>query len=198
MNILKRMEAVTGTVEASEVPVPDGMAGTQGGDRRDREVRRRASNAALTGLAAAGAIHALWATGSSWPAASRNELADLVVGVRPFPSAPMTLGVVGLIAVGAGLVGLEARRLDHEHTAPSTPLGRLRRIAAIGVPAVLALRGVGGLVVSSFGLGEATEEFRHWDLRLYSPLCVVLAGLAWLAVRPATADNSAVGAIDRQ
>ncbi|MEZ5227567.1 MAG: DUF3995 domain-containing protein [Acidimicrobiales bacterium] len=100
-------------------------------------------------------------------------------------SAPMTLGVVGLIAVGAGLVGLEARRLDHEHTAPSTPLGRLRRIAAIGVPAVLALRGVGGLVVSSFGLGEATEEFRHWDLRLYSPLCVVLAGLAWLAVRPA-------------
>ncbi len=62
---------------------------------------------------------------------------------------------------------------------------RAVRAATIAVPSVLAIRGAGGLAVSLLGLGDATQAFRHWDIRLYSPLCLLLAGLSALAIRNA-------------
>jgi len=50
------------------------------------------------------------------------------------------------------------------------------------VAAVMLVRDAGGMVTSAMRLGTATDEFRHWDLRLYSPLCLAL-GTAALAAR---------------
>lgn len=47
---------------------------------------------------------------------------------------------------------------------------------------MMLVRGAGGMVTSAMRLGTATDEFRQWDLRLYSPLCLAL-GTAALAAR---------------
>ena len=36
----------------------------------------------------------------------------------------------------------------------------------------MLVHGDGGMVTSAMRLGTATDEFRQWDLRLYSPLCL--------------------------
>lgn len=132
--------------------------------------RRVAALLATTGLGAAAAVHVAWATGSPWPAVDQDELADLVVGRRPFPSAGLTWGVVGLLTLAAGITA-----------AASTTASQRRwvRRGARGVGTVLLARGVAGLVVSGTRITNSTAAFRHHDLRVYSPLCIVL-GIAAL------------------
>ena len=59
-----------------------------------------------TGLGAIGALHAVWATGSSWPMRERRLLTDAVVGSEgdqpPPPAACLT--VAGLLGTAAALV----------------------------------------------------------------------------------------------
>ncbi len=186
MNILKRMDVFG----RREFAIRDRMVAdsSDGAASVSDPLRRWSLRGSVTGLSVAGAVHAAWAAGSTWPAASFDELADLVVGVRPFPSVPMTLGVVALIGVGAGLLVNESRRVHAEQWAPVTTLGQVLRFGGWGVPAVLAVRGIGGLAVSALGIGQATAVFRYWDLRFYSPLCVVLALLGALAVWPNRAE----------
>jgi hypothetical protein len=114
-------------------------------------------------------MHVAWALGSPWPAADRDELADLVVGRRPFPSATLTWGVVGLLTTAAGITAAAAT------TAAPPPWVR---VGARGVGSVLLARGVGGLLVSSTQGRDATAAFRRHDLRLYSPLCLALGAAA--------------------
>ncbi|WP_052390141.1 DUF3995 domain-containing protein [Streptomyces sp. NRRL B-24484] len=134
---------------------------------------RTAAALAAAGLGAAAALHAVW-TFSPWPLGSRAELATVVVGTDEsrLPSGPATAAVAGLLGVAAWLVVTAAR--------PQSPLGssRLVRSGVWTVSGVLALRGAGGAVVSGLGLGNAPAEFRHWDLALYSPLCLALGGLS--------------------
>ncbi len=81
------------------------------------------------------------------------------------PSATACLAVTGLLTVAAGLVvGLPRR-------AP-----RLGRMGAAGVVAALAARGVLGAAGLMPGQ-RVSEAFARWDRRLYSPLCLLLAGL---------------------
>ncbi|MEV0411424.1 DUF3995 domain-containing protein [Streptomyces sp. NPDC050448] len=140
---------------------------------------RGAAVAAAGGLLAAGALHAVWVF-SPWPLASRAEFAAVVVGVEEaqLPSGPLTLAVAGLLGAAAGLVATGAR--------PTTRFARSRVVRAglWTVSGVLAARGLGGLAASGLGLGSAPAEFRHWDLALYSPLCVALGGLSgYVALR---------------
>ncbi len=192
MTILKRME-VFDLARPSSAPTGTTIASGCS------TWRSLAADVATVGLGAAALVHLGWAAGMSWPGENRDALADLVVGVRPFPSTPATLGVVGLIGLGIGLVRRESKeferrsllRHDSKVDAPplsqSEPLGpRLLRWSAWAVPAVLAARGLGGLVVSALEVGSATDVFRHWDLRLYSPLCLVLAAAAFVAMSPHT------------
>ncbi|MFE0640560.1 DUF3995 domain-containing protein [Streptomyces sp. NPDC058877] len=147
-------------------------AGVSGGTRV-------AAGVAAAGLAAAGALHAVW-TFSPWPLASRAEFAAVVVGVEEsrLPSAQGTLVVAGLLGAGAWLV-VTAARPTHR-LAPS----RLVRTGLWTVSGVLTARGLGGLLVSGFDLRDVPAEFQRWDLALYSPLCVALGGLTgYLAVR---------------
>ncbi len=132
-------------------------------------LRRAAGGAAAGGLAAAAAVHAAWATGSTWPASGPDELADLVVGRRPFPSPALTWGVTGLLGAATGLTAARAGLVPSPRRAR-----RPVRLGADVVAAVLLARGVTGLVSSAAGIGQRTPAFRRWDLRLYSPLCLVL------------------------
>ncbi len=124
-----------------------------------------ARNLGVGGLLALAAVHANWARGSSWPLPDRRRLAWTVVGSEQMPSAAACLAVTALLTVAAGLVAGLPRR------AP-----RLGRLGVAGVVAILAARGV----VGAFGLmpgQRVSEAFVCWDRRLYSPLCLLLAGL---------------------
>ncbi|MFE9255802.1 DUF3995 domain-containing protein [Streptomyces sp. NPDC006879] len=155
---------------------------TVGENRRGGTVRAAAGTAAA-GLAAAGALHVAW-TRTPWPLSSPAEFASVVVGVEEsrLPSTTATLTVAGLLGTGAALVAATGAR----------PQGRLIRSGVWTVAGVLAARGLGGLAASSLELGRSTPEFRRWDLRLYSPLCLTLAGLSgYVAARTRSVEPTA-------
>ena len=93
--------------------------------------------ATAAGLGAAAALHALWATGSSWPRYDNDSLADLVVGKRPFPSRAATWTVAGTLAEASMTVARSAGA-----TATTQP----RRLVTAATSGALLLRGVGGLM----------------------------------------------------
>lgn len=130
----------------------------------------------MAALAGASALHALWATGSGWPAASPDELADLVVGRRPMPDPAACTTVAAALAVAAGAtaratVGHPGRVTDHS-----------RKMAAI-VCSSLLVRGMGGIASDLAGTVDATPAFRRWNRRLYNPLCLTVAFLVAFAGR---------------
>jgi hypothetical protein len=113
-----------------------------------------------------GALHVVWMF-SPWPLRTREEFARRVVDVpvEKLPTPPLTavvallLGVAGYLVIArAGLVAVVGP-------------GWLPAVGTGGVAAVLALRGAGGLVMST----RRSTEFARLDRRYYSPLCLVLA-----------------------
>lgn len=136
---------------------------------------RAAAGLAATGLIGAAALHGVWLR-SPWPLETPAELAKVAVGVaeEKLPPKAATAAVAGLLVTAGGLVLAGAR--------PGR--GRLVRAGMWTVAGVLTARGAGGLAASGLQLREATPEFRHWDLRLYSPICLTLAGLTgYVALR---------------
>ena len=133
---------------------------------------RRLSAAGLLGIAA---LHVNWATGSPWPLPDRDRLAEQVVGRSggEVPGPAACLAVAGLLTAAAGFVTGRPRR------APA-----LSRLGAGGVVTVLGLRGGLGLAgrTDVMSPGSVSAEFRERDRRVYSPLALVLAGLALPAV----------------
>jgi Protein of unknown function (DUF3995) len=134
----------------------------------------RSQQLATAGLGGLAGLHAVWATGSPWPLADRGALADAVAGRRRFPSAGACVGVAGLLATAAAIVGGRPRRLP-----------RLRRAGAAGVTAALAVRGALGLAgrTDLVSPGATSARFRSLDRRIYSPCCLTLAALSAPAAR---------------
>ncbi|NXY92979.1 DUF3995 domain-containing protein [Streptomyces sp. BR123] len=139
---------------------------------------KAAAGVAATGLTAAAALHALW-TVDPWPLGSAAEFAETVVGVSEdrLPSVPLTLAVAAALGAAGYLV------LSNGGIARTVGPEKLNRAGLWTLAGVLAARGAGGLVTSGLGLGSSTETFRHWDLALYSPLCLTLAGLTAFVAR---------------
>ncbi|MER5942444.1 DUF3995 domain-containing protein [Streptomyces sp. NPDC001928] len=146
----------------------------EGGD-----AMKTAGRAAAIGLAAAGFMHVIWVF-SPWPLASRSDYARIVVGVSEadLPSAPLTAAAAAALLLAAYLVA--ARAGVSQAVLP----GWMIRIGPWLVATVLLMRGLGGFLVSALDLIGAPAEYTHWDLQLYSPVCVLLGGLsAWVAAR---------------
>jgi len=133
----------------------------------------------VVGLGAAALVHGMWLRGSSWPAADREKLADLVVGRRPFPGPGATSAVTVLLGAATAVTAVRAGLLPLPGGRSAGPV----RVAAKILVATLVARGAGGLVVSGLGLGDVTPEFRRWDIRLYSPYCLALGLAVALASR---------------
>src|SRR4051794_5079738 len=130
---------------------------------------------AATLLAIAG-LHALWASGSSWPAADRHELAEVMAGRAggSVPSPAACIAVATLLATASALVAGRPRGLP-----------RLQSTGAIGVSVVLAVRGACGMAgrTDLVSPGSTSPRFRRLDRRYYSPLCLLLAATAASSAR---------------
>jgi len=117
-----------------------------------------------------GLLHALWAGGSAWPAASRDDLAHWVLGDgASMPPDALTSAVAAMLAGAAAGVHLASRGTRSRHVAPlvwATGLALLAR-GALSPPVALAK-----------GLPSDSDRM---DLAVYSPLSLAL-GLAALAV----------------
>ena len=132
-----------------------------------------------------GLLHLVWALGAPWPARDREQLAAYVMpqvmpgqGARArlrgdFPSRAMTLAAMcAFFAMSACLVAPEivARLLPGA------------RWLVLGIAAVFALRGGGGLLFWSRRREStrraAPSPFFRYNRRFYSPACLVIATLA--------------------
>ncbi|WP_157641286.1 DUF3995 domain-containing protein [Longispora albida] len=127
------------------------------------------ASAALIVLAA-GLLHVIWMF-SPWPVSTRERFARIVVGVEQdkLPSRPLTALVAVALGAAAFLIAARSGVLP----APGPFF-----LYAAGVPVVCGvflLRGTGGLVMGLMGKG--LPEYIHWDLRVYSPLCLFLTAL---------------------
>jgi hypothetical protein len=133
----------------------------------------RAGTLTLLGLAG---LHAAWASGSSWPAGDRAQLADLMAGRAggPVPTPAACVLVASLLASASALVAGRPRRLP-----------RLRRLGAAGVAAAFGIRGACGLAgrTDLVSPGSTSTAFRRLDRRYYAPLCLSLAVAAFSSAR---------------
>lgn len=133
------------------------------------EVARWSGVASLLVVAA---LHATWARGSAWPAGQEQALAQAVIGRDTMPSARACLYVAALLTAAAALVAGWPRRWP-----------RLRQYGVAGVVTVLTARGI----IGAAGLmpqEHASSTFTRWNRRLFSPVCLALAGLCAAAMTP--------------
>lgn len=142
-------------------------------------VSRAARFAGWAGLTAAGALHAIWASGSPWPAKTQQQLAGAVAGdAEGLPDARATWAVAAAAftggAVAAGGLGergavVSARRV----------MGALRLTRALvgGGPALAAL-----------GLPTASRSFTDLDRRYYRPLFAVVGLAVVLGAKASSTD----------
>lgn len=129
-------------------------------------------------LAVIAVFHVVWAV-TPWPLATRGDLARKVVG-RADGSLPLGFFVPASIGVAVAL-GFAAYLVTVQSGAFSSTLsGDLVRLGTWGVAAVLLGRGGWGMLESGLQLGKSPASYRRLDLRFYSPLCLLLGGLAAL------------------
>jgi hypothetical protein len=107
-----------------------------------------------------------WGRGSSFPFKTKSDLSDAVIGSDAVPSARACYAVAAALFAASALVA----------DAPVAPR-KVRRLGRRVVGAVLAVRGIAGLIGRTDALspGSASPRFRSLDRRYYSPLCLVLA-----------------------
>jgi hypothetical protein len=140
------------------------------------QIRRAGAATASTALLALGVLHAAWGAGSAWPFPDRAALADAVIGASDVPGPVACFAVSGALAAASMLI---AGR-------PAQP-PQLRRIGVAGVVTVLAVRGGLGLTGRTRLVSPSSRSgrFARLDRRVYSPLCLALAGLSALSAWPA-------------
>lgn len=118
------------------------------------------------------ALHAYWALGGFWPGRDADSLARTVVGGPPgmaFPGRLATWAVVAVLVTGATAV-LAAGGM----VALPVPRSVLRGAVLLGA-GVLVLRGLEGFVDVRLRPETAGSPFERLNVRVYSPLCLVLA-----------------------
>ncbi|WP_307482270.1 DUF3995 domain-containing protein [Microbacterium trichothecenolyticum] len=133
-----------------------------------------------TALAGVSVLHVMWASGSPWPAKSKKQLGEAVIGSDgPMPGVTPTLVVAGGTAAAALLAS------------GALGEGPARRLALRGMGAVMAMRAVigGGLALAAMGLPAPGRTFRDLDNRLYRPFAALLGVSLWLAAHAETPEH---------
>jgi hypothetical protein len=123
---------------------------------------RLARPAAAGTLFALGVLHAVWATGSAWPARDRRRLANLVAGTEAMPGGVWCMAVAGgLASAGALVAGVGGER-------------SIARVAGAVVCGAFLVRGGAGLTGTTHLLvsWRPDGEFVRRDRRWYGPLCL--------------------------
>lgn len=115
-----------------------------------------------------GILHLCWAVEVYWPFRSREELVRKVLSGSDVPS-PAATAAVAVLLVAATYLAL-AVRWPGLRFVPDW----CYEWGIWGLAAVLFLRAVVDPLMTRGG----HPEYRKLNLRLYSPLCVVLAGMA--------------------
>ena len=122
-------------------------------------------------------LHGYWALGGFWPGHDPASLARTVVGGRPgmaMPGTAATWGVTVILLLAAATVLAGARQLVLPLPYPMVRWGTL-----LGA-GVLLVRGLEGFVDTRFRPDTIGSPFVRLNLRVYSPLCLLLALLfAW-------------------
>lgn len=129
--------------------------------------------ACLVGLAI---IHVYWGLGGIWPARTRAELGPMVVGTPPstaMPNLVACLIVAGLLVTAALLITMAG------FLAEPSPVWR---VGSIGAGVVLGLRGLYGYVDGRLRPQTRALPFHALNRTVYSPLCLILAGLIALVL----------------
>jgi len=145
-------------------------------------MHRAGAVTASGGLLALAGLHAAWGAGAAWPFPDRSALADTVIGAAEVPAPGACYAVSGALTAAGVLVG-------------GWPRGRpaMRRLGVGGVVAVLAGRGVLGLAGRTRLVSppSVSARFTRLDRRVYSPMCLALAGLSALSAWPARRTRKA-------
>ena len=144
--------------------------GSAAADRRP--LARAAAITAGVLLGAIGALHALWAAGSTWPFSDKARLAEVIWGgsASTFPSATATWAVVVMIGTAVALVTGQAGLWGAGVPRWVFWLGTW------GVAAVLILR---ALLFGTAAIGSDAVN-RTWELALFTPLCLVIGLLCMI------------------
>ena len=120
-------------------------------------------------------VHVYWAFGGIWPAKTRVQLADTVIGHQEMPGFLPTIVVAILMF---GLAGFGPLLVWGGFAFLESPIANWM---AWAISAVFFLRALSTVAMPWFI--EASEPFRSLDKRFYAPLCVVLGiGYACLAL----------------
>lgn len=131
-------------------------------------------------LGSVGTLHVLWATGSTFPLADREDFSATFLGVDGLGSP----GPAACLAVAGALLGTATAAVVGSATPAGSGVGRLARAGTRTASGVLAARAVAGLAVSGLGLRATSPRFRRLDLTVYSPLCAALAAGLARSARP--------------
>lgn len=135
---------------------------------------------AWTGLTVVGALHLVWASGSTWPAKNRKRLAESVVGTAaamPEPTATAVVGGAAIVggAIAGGALGEGGAAVALRRTGGAVLLAR----AAFG----------GDAALSVLGLPASGKRFQELDRRFYRPLCGVLGAAMIIGARRSRSDS---------
>lgn len=130
----------------------------------------------VVGLGAVAAAHAVWASGSPWPAKNERQLAEAVTGDRTMPPAAASAAVAGVLGVTAVVAG-------------SRRGGVVRTILRLGAAGVLGVRAAldADAATDVLGMRKPGRRFRELNERYYRPLCAALAAalvLSTFGTRP--------------
>src|ERR1039458_3224691 len=137
---------------------------------------RLARPAAAGTLTALGLLHAVWASGSAWPARDRHRLANLVAGTETMPGRAWCTAVAcGLTTSGALVAGVGGE-------------GSIAGVARAVVCGAFLVRGGVGLNATSPHIVARPpgRGFGGRDRRWYGPLCLGIGA----AIAPTLAATS--------
>lgn len=151
--------------------------------------RRRAGAAVASLLAADAVLHAVWATGVTWPADSTAALSQGLLNADVPFTPQVLLPLVAVLTTAATCVHA------HAHAWGGARIRAFTHLATGAIAVGLTVRAIAG-VVWVFGVGaDSGSTFYRLNLLVYTPVCI---GFGYAAARLARGGRSRLAGILRR